>query len=293
MNTDAVELDKLMARLTHSCEQTRNGARQEIQSWPFETVLEILARHWPEGYDLPRPEPASRWERFCRRWSPPEDPPLISAILDTIVIFYAQTTTQPLMVCLALSVLARMEERERKFASRSPGEHRSGAIMIHFHDYLDPQDSFASRIQKNPTHPAVNRLLLALSRLAPLVTPQNCALSPRQCDALLMPLKYPYRDVTLTLNILVLLSWLGEKRHIPAIEAVQRGAIGTDNGRRIHAAATACLEQIRARQDKSRQAQSLLRPAAIETLFAEETLLRPVSATAADPADELLRPSKG
>ncbi len=269
MDVEEAELDKIMARLTHSCEQTRQTARQEIQTWTFETVLELLARHWPQGYDLPRPEPATRWERLRRRWSPAEEPPMLSAILDLIVIFHAQVATDARMAGLVLSVMARMQERERQLSAGSSNHWPSSAMNARVYMVLDAPI-------RSPAHTAKNLLHTALRRLAPLVTPEKCELSPSQCDALLIPLQRPYRSVDLTLNILVLLSWLGEQRHIPTIEHTAQSAIGTDNGRRVRAAANACLEQIRARQNKTRQCQ---------------TLLRPVSVDSADTADELLRPT--
>lgn len=269
MEVENVDLDKLMARLIHSCEQTRCSAREEIQSWPFETVLGLLARHWPQGYNLPRPEPATRWEHLRRRLSSTEEPPLLSAVLDLIVIFNAQVATDTRMAGLVLSVMARTQERERQLSAGSSNHWPSSAMNARVYMVLDAPT-------RSPAHTAKNLLHTALSQLVPAITPENCELSPFQCDALLIPLQRPYRNVDLTLNILILLSWLGENRHIPTIEHTAQSAIGTDNGQRIRAAANACLEQIRARQNKTRQSQTLLRPTII---------------AAADPPGELLRPT--
>ncbi len=281
MDINAEELNKLLERLLDADEQTRQSARQEIQSWSYETVLRLLTLYWPQGYDLPRPEPAARWERFRRKWSPPEEPPPVSAILDLIVIFHGEVTPDARAVGLILSVLARTAARTRKLEP-VPSSPMARQIRINCILGDTPPPPL--------TRSTINRLLAVLNHLLPLVTPEDCSLSPKQCDALLIPLEYPYRNVDLTLNILALLALVGEKRHLPTIERVAQGAIRTDNGRRIHATSNTCLEQIRARHDKTWQAQFLLRASANKTLSTPETLLRPTCATAADPPDELLRP---
>lgn len=131
MDVNAEELNKLMAHLLDADEQTRQSARQEIQSWSYETVLRLLTLYWPQGYDLPRPEPVSRWEQFRRKWSPPEEPPPVSAVLDLIVIFHGQITTDAQAVGLILSVLARTIDRGRKLDFNPAPSPLARQVSIH------------------------------------------------------------------------------------------------------------------------------------------------------------------
>jgi len=260
-----------------------------VQSWSYETVVRLLYTYWPEGYDLPMQEPTGLLARLQRRFAPSSPSLMTTTILDTLIGISAEASEDVRFVGLLLSILANEQarkEEEQVGTSQHWGTHFNRSLS----GFNFGAEDIPSRIVYYPMRK--NPRMAALSALLPLVTPANCDLSPRQRDALLIPLRYPYRDVDLTLSILVVLAWLGEKNSVETVKVVEEGSIETDNGRRIRVAARACREQIALRVNKNRQAQTLLRAADPDTISSPNTLLRPLPNSESESCpEELLRPA--
>ena len=146
----------------------------------------------------------------------------------------------------------------------------------------------------------------ALVRLLPLAQESDVAeWTGTHWDYLLYYLRYPHDDVEITLLTLNFVARYGNEQALRAVEAMTKKQINLEHATTIGAArealeanrtvlqyaAEACLPTLRASVALQKQAQTLLRPSGETPSIAQDILLRPASAYAAEtPAEQLLRP---
>lgn len=292
MDINAEELNKLMARLLNSNEQARKAAREEIQAWPIETAGAII--NFAAKQEQERTKTRSQQIRNAlQRWWPTHARLRFPTPYDWLVIVYAEQAQDARFLKAVLNVLARNHAFRKSLRWLASDEERDGpspywssGIMMKQPPIRIPIEGAGHGYYRLFERP----LLSALLRLLPQMESHNRTLTSEEQQTLLHLLRFPYRDVELTLCLLDFLTTAGDSEAIEPVELIERTAIATENGKRLRAASQLCLEQVRCRAKRAFQSQTLLRSANDDSLAAPDTLLRPLENKPADQADELLRP---
>jgi hypothetical protein len=135
------------------------------------------------------------------------------------------------------------------------------------------------------------RAKIALRNLLPqLRADQTNTLTAEQRDAMLIPLKTPFDDLSLSLIILKALEQVGDGKAIPVVKKLTEGG-PTRKMQTLKEAAEECLPFLEINAERIRQSQTLLR-ASDSIAVAPDTLLRPAMAHAdSTPPEQLLRPT--
>ena len=115
---DTKTMETLWARLISRDNAVRQAAREEVQSWSYETVVRLLYTYGPEGYDLPLPKPTSLLERVQRRFAPTNPSLMTTLMLDTLVSVCADSSEDVRFVGLILSILANEQRRKDEAEAR-------------------------------------------------------------------------------------------------------------------------------------------------------------------------------
>ena len=291
MDMEDVDLDKLMVRLLNA--HTREAARQEIQSWPLETAAAMINLAAKREYDKTTTRSSQLRQALQRLW-PTRTNLRFPTPYDMLVIAYADQMQDSRFLTAVLNVLSRYYA-DRKLSvwhsgaeeQDSPSPYWSSGMMMKLQPFRFKIEGLSTAIYQMCERP----LTAALLRLLPQVEPEKRSLTSEQQQTVLQLLRFPYRDVELTLCLLEFLASVGDKEVITPVEQIHHTALETENGKRVRMAAKNCLVQARVRVRLAAQSQILLRPANNHSLAAPEMLLRPASGDAAASPDELLRPT--
>ncbi len=291
MNAEALDLERLMARLLSDEADIQQDARNEVYAWPFETAAAMLGLAAQQA-NAPASKPSGL--RQWLAWWKHGDAAAFPLPFDMLTVMLAEHQEDVRFAWAAMAVLGRYYAFRKGMTQSGSEEGRprwgSGMMMLRQPiislDFdlagITPFSGWYARYEKP--------LLACLKRLLPRIDPISCSVPLSHRDALLNALRHPYRDAELTLIVLDFLSLMGGAECLSTLEQLQATRPDTDNGRRVQAFAQSCRTQIIARMDKKGQAQMLLRAAAPPNPPDADTLLRCArEVDAPPPPEQLLR----
>lgn len=283
---------ELLKKLNSRNADVRSAALREARALPMEQLLELAALE------------ARRYPKWLRKL----DLLTYNLFLIALSLMSGYTmlaelhgSTRPTAVILIqLSIFSAFAYGLTTFACGFLPNRARAAVASLIADLHDPRfvgpvltllQADAKTMEKGGLRQSLRE---ALKWMLPKLRAGDAALlTPEQRRILLLLLDKPMADPELTLCILKALEQIGDEQAVPAVQKLIDRLAGYTSKRAasLREAAQECLPYLTGHVERTRQAQTLLRPADSSQAVSADVLLRPSLPTVSEtPSEQLLRP---